>query len=80
MHTVLFQNMSGERSTIAVASTEGMCYRAINEFLKEKNYHNYYTRVIELGDGSKKIDVGSWSEFFFIVPDKSLEVSKDFEG
>ncbi len=80
MYKLQFQNMSGERSTIAVASTEEMCYRAINEFLEEKNYHNYYTRVIELGDGSKKIDVGSWSEFFFIVPDKSLEVSKDFEG
>ena len=67
MYKVLFQNMSGERKKIAIASTE-------------KNYHSYYTRVIELYDGSKKIDVGSWSEFFFIVPDKSLDDSNVFEG
>lgn len=80
MYKVLFQNMAGERRKIAIASTEEMCYRAINEFLEEKNYHSYYTRVIELCDGSKKIDVGSWSEFFFIVPDKSLDNPKVFEG
>lgn len=72
MFKVQFQNMAGERRTIAIASTEEMCYRAITEFLEEKNYHNYYTRVIDLEDGSKKIDVGSWSEFFYITPEEPI--------
>lgn len=37
----------------------------INDFLYEKKYKTYYTRVWE-ENGRLKIDFGSWSEFFFV--------------
>ena len=69
MYKVEFQGMSGERRVIGVATTEDWCYRIINEFLAEKKVDGKTT----------KVDVGSWSEFFFITEDDS-QAAKDFRG
>lgn len=80
MYTVLFQNISGERRPIGVANDMRMCYKIIDGFLEEKNYQSYYTKSWQTDDKTIKIDVGSWSEFFFITSDKTLDITKDFEG
>ena len=79
MYKVEFQGMSGERRVIGVATTEDWCYRIINEFLAEKNYKCYYTRTWKVDGKTTKVDVGSWSEFFFITEDDS-QAAKDFRG
>ena len=37
--------------------------RVMHEFLEERNYKSYYTRVWDTDEGTM-FDVGSWSEFF----------------
>ena len=38
----------------------------INKFLDDHNYKSYYMNVCEDDNGRLRIDVGSWSEFFYI--------------
>lgn len=77
MYKVEFQGLSGKRRVIGVATTKDWCYRIINEFLEEKNYRSYYTRSWEVDSKTTKVDVGSWSEFFYITKDDS-QTAKDF--
>ena len=67
MYNVLFQGLGGEKRSIGIATTEALAYRIINEFLDEKKYKSYYTRSWQVDDDTIQVDVGSWSEFFFIV-------------
>ena len=63
---VLFENSYGEKREIANVSSIEDCWKAINKFLEKHNYKSYYSRSWKTNDGRTKIDVGSWSEFFYI--------------
>ena len=41
------------------------CYQIIMEFLNDHNYKSHYQRMW-VEDNKVKVDVGSWSEFFWI--------------
>lgn len=61
-----FENSYGERRVIAEPATEEAAMREIRKFCEDRNFKIYYTRSWMTSDGLKKIDCGSWSEFFYI--------------
>ena len=69
---VLFENSKGQFRQIASVKDEKEGYAVISSFLKEHNFKSYYTRVIKLEDGCKKLDVGSYTEFFYFVDENKL--------
>ena len=62
---LIFQYSNKEEILIKESDSKQELIDAINNFLYEKGYKTYYTRVWE-ENGRLKIDFGSWSEFFFI--------------
>ena len=60
-----FKNSQGEERLIAECETVKDVGKEIQKFLDDHNYKSYYWRSWE-EDGRIKIDVGSWSEFFFV--------------
>ena len=60
-----FHNSRGVERLIAEPSNREEVVKEINKFLNDHNYKSYYTRVWE-DDGRLMIDVGSWSEFFYL--------------
>lgn len=60
-----FRNSQGKERLIAECKTVQEIHKEIQKFLDKCNYKSYYSRSWEQ-DGRVKIDVGSWSEFFFI--------------
>lgn len=60
-----FKNSQGKERLIAECKTVQEIHKEIQKFLDKCNYQSYYSRSWEQ-DGRVKIDVGSWSEFFFI--------------
>ena len=68
MLNVYFENSYGKRRLIGTAPTYQGANQVISSFLKAYDYHSYYWNVSEV-DGETRVDVGSWSEFFYIKPD-----------
>ena len=72
MKNLWFQNSQGVERLIAAVDTWDEVWRCIDEFIKQRNegrpidkqFKSYYIRTWE-EDGRTKIDVGSWSEFFY---------------
>lgn len=62
---LIFQNSFGEERVIAEPSNRKEAFKEINKFLNDHNYKSYYTNIHEV-DGRLRIDVGSWSEFFYL--------------
>lgn len=62
---LIFQNSRKEERVIAEPSNKEEVSNEINKFLKDHNFKRYYTRVWE-ENGRLKLDVGNWSEFFFL--------------
>ena len=60
-----FKNSQGKERLIAERKTVKEIHKAISKFLEEHNYTSYYSRSFSK-DGRIKIDVGSYTEFFFI--------------
>ena len=60
-----FHNSRGVERLIAEPSNREEVVKEINKFLDEHNYKSYYTQVCE-ANGRLMIDVGSWSEFFYL--------------
>ena len=60
-----FENSQGKERLIAECETVKDVEKEIRKFLDDHNYKSYYSRIWET-DGRVKIDVGSWSEFFFV--------------
>lgn len=60
-----FQNSKGKERLLGKPNTIEECDTLIQNFLDEHNFKHIYTRCYE-EDGRLKIDVGSWSEFFYI--------------
>ena len=50
---------------IGGAETIKECHQIIMKFLDEHDYKSYYQRMW-VEDGKVAVDVGSWSEFFWI--------------
>ena len=57
-------NLDGSR-IIGDAETIKECHQIIMKFLDEHDYKSYYQRMW-IEDNKVIIDVGSWSEFFWI--------------
>ena len=60
-----FKDSQGKERLVAESDTVGAIHKEIKRFLDEHGFISYYSRSWET-DGRIKIDVGSWSEFFFI--------------
>ena len=67
---VVFVNSNNKSRVISEVKDEKEGIRAIMNFLKERNYISYYQRLYEIeyqGEPSICIDVGSYTEFFYII-------------
>ena len=65
MYKVIFQNSRKQEREIGTAVDIEGAYKIIDKFLEEHNFKSYYKRVWE-ENGRIKVDVGSWSEFFYV--------------
>ena len=70
---VYFENSNKKKRIIADIpnGTEEDACNAIKKFLDEHNYKSYYQRRYNIPVGGSTmtcIDVGSWSEFFYVDP------------
>lgn len=65
MYKVIFENSRKQEREIGTAVNMDSAYDVIDKFLEEHNYKSYYKRVYGV-NGRTKVDVGSWSEFFYI--------------
>ena len=72
MATLWFQNSQGLEREIAKVNNFDEVFSEIDKFIEkcntgrpiEKQFKRYYVRVYE-EEGRTKLDVGSWSEFFY---------------
>lgn len=74
--TLWFENQFGDLRQIAHCETQEDVYRSINDFIDQANaakgpgaapFKSYYMREWEDEEtGMTKIDVGSYTEFFYI--------------
>ena len=78
-YIVEFQNSNRDIRKIGEADTSKKCNQIIRQFLEDHNYKSYYWRYFPAGGiiGANKIqiDVGSWSEFFFISHEDGSEIN-----
>lgn len=61
-----FQNSKGEEKLIVELTNKEEAIKEINKFLDSHNFKSYYMNVCEVTSNKIRIDVGSWSEFFFL--------------
>ena len=66
MLNILFENSEGKKRIIGTAESESGAFKLINNFLAEHNYKSYYKRTWKTDDKTTCVDVGSWSERFYI--------------
>ena len=62
-----FENSRGDRRVIAEPATEEEASKEIYKFCEDRNFKIYYVRNWTTPNGEKVYDVGSWSEFFYLV-------------
>ena len=67
MYKVIFENSRKQEREIGTAVDMNGTYKIIDEFLEEHNFKSYYKNVCEIGKGKTRVDVGSWSEVFYII-------------
>lgn len=65
MYKVIFENSRKQEREICTVADMNGAYKIIDKFLDEHNFKSYYKRVWE-ENGRTKVDVGSWSEFFYV--------------
>lgn len=66
MYNVIFENSENKKRIIGIAKTEKTAFKIMDDFLKEHNYKSYYKRTWKTDDKTTCLDVGSWSERFYI--------------
>ena len=66
MYRLYFENSNGVLRILGDYKTIEECLAHMRQFLEEHNFTSYYTRTIRCPDGKIMLDVGSWSEFFYI--------------
>ena len=64
-YIVEFGTTSKINRAIGEADTVKECHQIIIKFLNDHDYKSYYQRMW-VEDGKVTVDVGSWSEFFWI--------------
>ena len=64
-YIVEFGTTSKTNRVIGEAGTIKECHQIIMKFLDDHNYKSHYQRMW-VEDGKVTVDVGSWSEFFWI--------------
>lgn len=62
---IKFQNNVGVERIVGEGKTRQECNQIIQKFLEDRNYKSYYWNIYK-SKGRVQIDVGSWTEFFFI--------------
>lgn len=67
MYKVIFENSRKQEREIGTAVDMNGTYKIIDEFLEEHNFKSYYKNVCEIEKGKTRVDVGSWSEVFYII-------------
>lgn len=65
MGKVYFGNSVDKKREIGEASNRQEAWKIINKFLDDHNYKSYYVRVWKR-ENFYILDVGSWSEFFYV--------------
>lgn len=65
MFFVYFEK-NGIKREIGKCVNEKEVEQIINKFLEERKYKSYYWNIIKIDKNIKRIDVGSWSEFFYV--------------
>lgn len=68
---VEFENGKGIRRKIGSVEDYQSAMRAITEFLRRANYTSYYQRIWEISETEIKVDVGSYTEFFYVTKDNT---------
>ena len=66
MLNVMFENAKGQSRIIDTVENEESALKVINDFLNDHNYKPYYRRIWEKDDKTTVVDVGSYTEFFYI--------------
>lgn len=66
MLNVIFKNSEGKKRIIGTIGSESGAFNLINNFLAEHNYKSYYKRAWKIDDKTTVVDVGSWTEKFYI--------------
>ena len=66
---VLFENSAKKKRNIGTASSMQDAMKVISDFLNQHNYKSYYKRVWKVDEKTTKVDVGSHTEFFYIIED-----------
>lgn len=66
---VLFKNSQGQKREIAEVKSVNEGYVEIQKFCTERNYEPHYYRTVKR-DNVLKVDVGSHTEFFYIVEEE----------
>lgn len=64
-----FENAQGKRKKVTESPDEQELFKRLQLELKKQNYSSHYLRYWMINDYEKKIDYGSWSEFY-IISDK----------
>ena len=72
MYRVIFQNSRQEERQIGLADDIDHANKIINKFLDDHNFKSYYTRGW-MENERMCLDVGSWTEFFYIEEIKDEE-------
>lgn len=67
MYKVQFKNSKGKIRFIGQAKTKEKAFKIIDDFLFDKNFKSWYKKVRELDDKTTIVDVGSHTEFFYII-------------
>ena len=67
MKKLYFENSYGKRRIIAEVSNDAEAMDEIYNFCNDRNFKIYYVRTWTNDNGEKVYDVGSWSEFFYLV-------------
>lgn len=59
------KNSQGESRPLSSPTSTKKLWNDINKFMEEHHFKSYYKRLW-FEDDKLKIDVGSWSEFFYV--------------
>lgn len=64
---VTFKDKYGNERSIGSCDSKKSAFKLIDDFLASHNYKSYYYRTsYDVDNNRLVVDVGSWSEFFYI--------------
>lgn len=66
-YKIIFENSRKEEQVIGYAIDLDNSFILIDKFLDDHNFKSYYKNICEIEKGKIRVDVGSWSEFFYII-------------